>query len=338
MTIYSWNTKAFRQLVQRAGSLPHALLFKGPPGIGKRAFAAALAQGLLCEKPVSALTACGSCAACHWFDTENHPDYRILQPEIAEESDDAEGPDKKKKRDISVAQVRSLADFINISAHRGGAKAVVIQPAEAMNVNAANALLKSLEEPPPGTYFLLVADRPHLLPATIRSRCQHVSLSPPTPQEAAAWLKTSGVSQPELALAQAGGAPLLAVALDNADYWAARKLLIDGLSSTAFDALALAERVAAQPIPQFINTLQLWSYDLACLSFGHPLRYNPDRKDALLSATKSMNPLEILRFHRELVRFQRIVNHPLNPRLLIEDLLLRYGQLMQRPETQNAAA
>ena len=337
MTIYSWNTKAFQQLAQRAGNLPHALLFKGPPGIGKRAFAAALAQGLLCEKPVSALAACGSCAACHWFETENHPDYRILQPEIAEETDD-EGSDKKKKRDISVAQVRSLADFINISAHRGGAKVVVIQPAEAMNVNAANALLKSLEEPPPGTYFLLVADRPHLLPATIRSRCQHVSLPPPTPQEAAAWLKTSGVSQPELALAQAGGAPLLAMALDNAEYWAARKQLLDGLSSTAFDALALAERVAAQPIPQFINTLQLWSYDLACLCFGQPLRYNPDRKDALLSAINSMNPLEILRFHRELVRFQRIVNHPLNTRLLIEDLLLRYGQLTQQAGTHNAAA
>ncbi len=338
MTIYSWNTRVFLQLAQRAGSLPHALLLKGPPGIGKRAFAAAVAQGLLCEKPVSALSACGACAACHWFNTENHPDYRILQPEIAEETDDAEGPDKKKKRDISVAQVRSLADFINISAHRGGAKAVVIQPAEAMNVNAANALLKSLEEPPPGTYFFLVSDRPHLLPATIRSRCQHVSLPPPTAQEAAAWLKTSGVSQPELALAQAGGAPLLAVALDNAEYWAARKLLLDGLSSTTFDALALAERVAAQPIPQFINTLQRWTYDLACLSFGQPLRYSPDRKDALLSTVKSMNPLELLRFHRELVRFQRIVNHPLNPRLLIEDVLLRYGQLMQRVETQHAAA
>ena len=329
MTIYSWHEAAFGQLAQRAQQLPHAILLKGPAGIGKRDFAAALARGLLCEKPAAALAACGACEACHWFDTGNHPDFRLLQPEIAEAIEDEEPGDKKKKRDISIAQVRSLAEFINISAHRNGAKVVVIQPAEAMNVNAANALLKSLEEPPPGTYFLLVSDRPHMLPATIRSRTQQLALPPPTATEAAAWLAKSGISQPELALAQAGGAPLLAVELDTADYWASRGQFLDGLCSRQFDALALAERFVSQPIPQLINWLQRWSYDLARLSFGQALRYNPDRKDALIASTKRMKVLEIMRFHRELVRFQRVVNHPLNPRLLIEDLLLRYGQLIQ---------
>ena len=331
MTIYSWHSAIYRQIAQRAQveRLPHAMLLKGPPGIGKRAFASALAKGLLCEKPVSPITACGSCVACHWFDSGNHADFRMLQPEAAEISDDDEPVDKKKKRDISVAQVRSLSDFVNISSHRSGAKVVLIQPAEAMNVNAANALLKSLEEPPPATFFVLVTDRPHLLPATIRSRCQQIALPPPSAQEAAAWLKTSGISQPELALAQAGGSPLLAVELDNPEYWAARQQFLDGLSNRQFDALTLAERTVAQPIPQIINWLQRWSYDLARLSFGQSLRYNPDRKDALLAAIKRMKPLEILHFHRELVRFQRIVNHPLNPRLLLEDLLLRYGQLIQ---------
>ena len=329
MTIYNWHQGHYQQLAQRAEQLPHALLFKGPAGIGKRVFAAALAKGLLCEKPPSPLMACGGCEACHWFDTSNHPDYRILQPEFAEVAEDEALPDKKKKRDISIAQVRSLAEFINISSHRNGAKVVVIQPAEAMNVNAANALLKSLEEPPPYTFFLLVSDRPHVLPATIRSRCQQVALRPPSAIEAAAWLAERGLQQPELALAQAGGAPLLALELDNPDYWAARNQFLDGLSKREFDPLALAERFATHPIAQLINWLQRWSYDLARLSFGQPLRYNPDRRDALISATKRMKSLEILRFHRELVRFQRVVNHPLNPRLLIEDVLLRYGQLIK---------
>ena len=328
MTILKWHEGAFQQLAQRAGALPHALLFKGPTGIGKRNFVAALTKGLLCEQPATPLTACGACQACHWFDTGNHPDYRILQPEIAEAADDDEPADKKKKRDISIAQVRSLAEFINISSHRSGAKVVVIQPAEAMNVNAANALLKSLEEPPPGTYFLLVSDRPHVLPATIRSRCQQVALPPPTASEAAAWLAQRGISQPELALAQAGGAPLLAVELDNPEYWAARQQFLNGLCSRDFDALALAERSMLQPIPQIINWLQRWSYDLASLSYGQKLRYNPDRKDTLIFVTKRLKPLEILRFHRELVRFQRIVNHPLSPRLVMEDWLLRYRQLL----------
>lgn len=329
MTIYSWHGKKYQQLAERSGTLPHALLFKGPPGIGKRVFARALAKGLLCEKPAAPVTACGACEACHWFETENHPDFRLLQPEIVESTDDAELTEKKKKRDISVAQVRALAEFINISAHRSGAKVVVIQPAEAMNVNAANALLKSLEEPPPNTYFFLVSDRPHLLPATIRSRCQQIALAPPTADEAALWLAKSGISQPELALAQAGGAPVLAAELDTPEYWALRQQFLDGLSARELDPLALAERFAAHPIPQLINWLQRWSYDLASISYSQRLRYNPDRKDALFSIVKRMKPLDILRFHRELVRFQRIVNHPLNPRLLLEDLMLRYAQLIR---------
>jgi DNA polymerase-3 subunit delta' len=328
MTIYSWNIDKYRQLAQRANALPHALLFKGPPGIGKRAFADAVAKGLLCEKPVSPIGACNACAACHWFDTENHPDYRVLQPEIVEATDDTEPADRKKKRDISVAQVRSLAEFINISAHRSGAKVVVIQPAEAMNVNAANALLKSLEEPPSRTYFLLVSDRSHLLPATLRSRCQQIELTPPGNEVAAAWLAKSGISRPELALAQAGGAPVLAVELDTPDYWALRQQFLEGVSAREFDPLGVAERFAAHPIPQFINWMQRWSYDLASISYSQRVRYNPDWKEVLCSVVKRMKPLDILRFHRELVQFQRIVNHPLNPRLLLEDLMLRYAQLI----------
>jgi DNA polymerase-3 subunit delta' len=330
MKYFSWHKADYQQLALRFQSpqgLPHAMLFKGATGIGKRAFVSALAQGLLCEKPTAPLMACGACEACHWFGTENHPDFRLLQPEAAEVADDEEPTDKKKKRDISVAQVRSLAEFINISSHRNGAKVVLIQPAEAMNVNAANALLKSLEEPPPQTYFLLVSDRPHMLPATIRSRCQQIALTPPTMNEAAEWLAQNGASKPELALAQAGGAPVLAAELDTEEYWANRQQFLDGLSSRTFDPLALAEKFAAHPVPQLINWLQRWTYDLASLCFKQHLRYNPDFKDVLTLAANKADGLEVLRFHRELVRFQRIVNHPLNARLLIEDLMLRYARL-----------
>ena len=329
MIIYLWQAATFQQLAQRTGKLPHALLLKGPAGIGKRAFALALAQGLLCEKPLAPLAACGVCQACHWMSSASHPDFRLLQPEIAEANDDAEPSDKKKKLDISVAKVRSLMNFINISAHRNGAKVVLIQPAEAMNVNAANALLKSLEEPPPDTHFLLVSDRPNVLPATIRSRCQQLALPPPTPAEATQWLADNGSTQPELALAQAGGAPVLALELDTPEYWAQRQQFLDGVTSWAFDPVALAERFATHPIPQIINWLQRWTYDLASISLQQALRYNPDRKDALTVTGKRVKSLEILRFHRDLVLFQRIVNHPLNPRLVLEDLLLRYAQLMR---------
>lgn len=329
MNIYPWHNKDFAQLAQRAERLPHAILLVGSVGIGKRAFARALAKGLLCEKPATALTACNACQACHWFDTGNHPDFRLLQPEAAETEDDAESPEKKRQRDIPIQQIRSLAEFINISAHRNGVKVVVLQPAEAMNVNAANALLKSLEEPPPRTHFVLVADRPNLLPATIRSRCQQLPLTPPPPAEALRWLAASGSTQPTLALAQAGGAPLRAAELDTVAYWTDRRQFLDGLTARNFDALALAERFADHPVAQILNWLQRWTYDLASIAVTPCPRYNPDCVQALQTAAGRANRIEVLRYHRETVRMQRIVHHPLNPRLLLEDLLLRYAQLVQ---------
>jgi DNA polymerase-3 subunit delta' len=329
MSVLFWHEEQFRQLAQRAGALPHAVLLTGQAGIGKRVFGKVLAQGMLCEQPHSALNACGTCAACRWFESGNHPDFRLLQPETAEASDDAEPDEKKKKRDISVAQVRSLSDFINFSAHRSGSKVILIAPAESMNVNAANALLKSLEEPPPATYFILVSDRPHMLPATIRSRCQNIALRPPTVAEAPRWLNDSGISNPELLLAQAGGAPLLALELDTPEYWSSRRKLLDGLCARDFDPLALAVQLMDQPVSQIINWLQRWTYDLSRIIYGQQLRYNPDQYNALTTIAKRMKELDILRFHRELVRFQRVVNHPLNPRLLIEDLMLRYAQLLR---------
>lgn len=329
MNIFSWHQNDFESLAARAGQLPHALLVRGPAGIGKRVFARGLAQGLLCEQPLAPLRACGQCQACHWFSNDAHPDFRCLQPEGAVAADSDEPTDKKKKQDISIAQVRALGEFINVSAHRNGFKVVLIAPAEAMNVNAANALLKSLEEPPPRMQFLLVSDRPNMLPATIRSRCQQLALRSPSIAEAAQWLKVSGSAYPELALAQAGGAPVLAAELDTEDYWTARQQFLDGLCSRNFDPLAMAERFAGHAVPQIVGWLQRWTYDLGIATCGQQVRYNPDRQEVILAAARRLPTLGVLRFHRELVRLQRVVHHPLNARLLLEDLLLRYAQLLR---------
>jgi DNA polymerase-3 subunit delta' len=329
---YNWHEPQFQQLEERlarVGELPHALLLVGQVGIGKRAFGRAIAQGMLCEANGTGLLACKTCQACHWMASESHPDFRLLAPEREDAAEDSEPTEKRKKTDISVAQIRSLTDFINISAHRKGTKVVLIQPAEAMNVSAANALLKNLEEPTPGTQFILVSDRPHMLPATIRSRCQRLVLPPPSTEQAVAWLKQNSATQPELALAVAGGAPLAALELDQTDYWAQRQQFLTSLTARSYDALALAERYASTPIPQIINWLQRWTYDISRMCSGQLVRYNVDQLDALGIVKNRVKPIEILRFHRDLVRFQRIVNHPLNPRLLLEDLFARYGQLVQ---------
>ena len=158
MNILPWHTVEFERILAETTSLPHAILIQGRHGIGKAAFAHTLAQALLCESPEPSGAACGRCAACHWLDAGTHPDYRQIEPESFAEADaEEQGGDKKKASlQIVIDQIRVLPEFIGISSHRGGPKVVLIHPAEALNINAANALLKSLEEPPARTYFCLL--------------------------------------------------------------------------------------------------------------------------------------------------------------------------------------
>jgi DNA polymerase-3 subunit delta' len=204
---------------------------------------------------------------------------------------------------------------------------IVIQPAETLNINAANALLKSLEEPPAQTHFLLVSHRPHLLLATIRSRCQQIALPGPAMEAAAIWLKSQGAANPELGLAQTGNSPLLALQLDS-DYWRWRETFLTGIAASRFDPLALAEEIRDYPIPHVVGWLQKWSYDLISQKFLGKIRYNPDHQRALAATAAEVDQLAAVRFHREMVRLQRIVNHPLNARLFIEQLLISYAELL----------
>jgi DNA polymerase-3 subunit delta' len=316
----------FSRLIAAKGSLPHALLLHGPRGTGKLIFARALAQALLCENPGPAALACERCSACAWFEGGAHPDYRQIEPAMAEGHGGEEG---EQKASIAVDQIRILPDFINISSHRGGPKVIVVHPAEALNVNAANALLKSLEEPPPRTYFLLVANRPHQLLPTIKSRCQQVALRPPDAAMAAAWLAGEGVRDPALALAHVGDAPLLALELDKTEYWGARAAFLRQLTTREIDVLAAGEAVRDIPIPHVVAWLQKWSYDIVHYATLGRVRYNPDQHEAIARAAAAAQPLAALRFHREMVKLQREVNHPLNARLFIEHVLLAYRDLVQ---------
>jgi DNA polymerase-3 subunit delta' len=322
-----WHEDQFQSLMTANPRLPHAMLLQGPRGIGKLAFARALAQSLLCERSAAGGAACGQCTACGWFDGGHHPDYRPVEPAALAESESEDGD--KKSTVISVHQVRALADFVNMSSHRGGFKIVVIHPADALNANAANALLKVLEEPPALTLFMLVAHRPHQLPVTVRSRCRCIALKPPASGVAAAWLKGRGANQPELALAVTGNAPLLALELDASGWWGARAALLRQLSRDDFDAMVAAESVRDCPIAHVIEWLQKWTYDLAYARVRNRVRYNIDHAEVLSRIAGRIDELAALRFHREMVNLQPFAHHPLNARLLCESVLLAYRDLLR---------
>ena len=328
---YPWHSRQFEALLTRRDRLPHALLLHGREGIGKLAFAEAVGRALLCESPQPGGRACGHCSACAWMEQGSHPDFRRLEPEhLAEPAEPEQGSDRKAALQIPVEQVRGITDCINISSHRGGAKVVLIHPAEALNVHAANALLKNLEEPPARTYFLLVAHRWHQLLPTIRSRCEQVVLAAPSHAMARDWLGRQKLRDADLALAQAGGAPLLALKFDD-DYWRQREALLTAITSPGFDSLSTAEQLRETAPVLAVGWLQKWAFDLVSHKVTGRVRYNPDLANAVATTAARLDLIDALRFQRHMVSLQRIASHPLNTRLFLEQLLLTYAALLHRP-------
>jgi DNA polymerase-3 subunit delta' len=157
-----WQVTWAASVLARRERWPHAALITGPAGIGKRALADWLARVLLCETPRADGAPCNACPGCHYIGAGQHPDLRIV--DAFDRSDD----DVKAVEWIVVDRIRALLQWAELTSHRGGAKVALIDPAERMNAAAANALLKTLEEPPPNTHFLLVSQQPNRLPATIQ--------------------------------------------------------------------------------------------------------------------------------------------------------------------------
>jgi len=332
IAVNPWHAAAWRELQARRTRLPHALLFTGRQGIGKIDFVRKLAQALACEDPALDGAACGDCRSCRWFATGSHPDYREIVPEAMRSEhvagdvgdDEATAGKRKPSQEIRIEDVRGLQDFIFLTSHQSRGKTIVFYPAERLNTNAANALLKNLEEPPAGTTFMLVAHRPGDLPATIHSRCQRIALPTPQADVAEQWLREQGVREPALGLAQTGNAPLLVLDLAEDDYWVQRKQLLEGLAQTKLNVLSLAELLRDIPVGRLLGWIQRWTYDLLSIRSGGPIRYNPDFQSVLVKLATGLDPIVIARCHRHFVREQRSATHPLNTRLHIEELLLFY--------------
>jgi DNA polymerase-3 subunit delta' len=329
--IHPWNRAIWAQL-PAFDRLAPVLLLTGPDGVGKGSFALALAKALLCRTPTPEREACATCSPCRLVDSGNHPDFRLLEPAAAEEDEagaEEQAPPKGKTGGashwIKIGAVRDLGDLLVFSAHFGGRRVVVFRPADRLHPNAANALLKALEEPPAATHFLLVTGQPARLPATVRSRCVRLLFGLPAPEASIAWLREQGARQPELGLAQAGFAPLGALAIDSPEYWAARSTLIEEVfSHPELDPVAVVDRLGAEQLPMLVGGLQRWCYDLLALASGGAVRYNPDCAQILHRQSARVDRGPLLRFSRELLDVARWLEHPLNARLAAERCLIGY--------------
>ena len=337
-TIYPWQTTAWQQLHALRERLPHALLFHGEAGTGKSAFIEAFAQSLLCENIQPDGFACATCISCGWFVRHNHPDYRRVRPEALEDDAPAEGEEgvdadtgKKAKaskapsRDIKIEQIRALADFMNISTHRRGLRVVVLYPAEALNMPASNALLKTLEEPPPGTVFLLASNSLDRLLPTILSRCRKFALPMPEHAQALAWLSEQGLDNADSWLREQGGAPLAALAQSAGGHRDEIDTLLQLLARPSVEGiLKAAEKLSKVPLAVLVSCLQRWLYDVFSYKLSGNIRYYPRHKKELAVLAGAVHTARLLQAIKSANERRATADHPLSPKLFVEAMLLDY--------------
>lgn len=329
--IYPWQIETWQHLQAQFDRLPHAILLTGEAGLGKLDFARHLAYALLCESSDASAKPCGVCLACRWLDAGNHPDFREITPQNDDEASDSKAA-KKKSEVIKIDQVRELADFVNLTSHRAGRKVVIVHPAEALNREAANALLKTLEEPPAGAVFILVSHQWRRLLPTLRSRCRRLPMPMPATEIALQWLSEQGLADAEALLAETGGAPLAAISHADAGYGEVRDALLADLAQpAAMDALQVAERLdkaKAEP-ERVLGWLTRWNYDLLRVALAESVRYYPLRRAALSNIGSQADTRRLLRYQDELIAASRLAHHPLNVRLVFERALLGYLQAVR---------
>ena len=309
-----------------AQRLPHSLLLLSTPGLGAEQLANWMSALVLCESLGS--RPCGVCASCLLLRSDSHPDSYIVRLE-----EDAQ--------QIKVDQVRGLIESLSLKSYRGGYKVGVIEGAEALNVNGANAFLKTLEEPTANTMLIMIARPSHRLPATIASRCLRLTLTPPPAEAAVAWLEARARAYPkagseaaaasadaqswDAALSLAGGAPLLALELNSPEIAALDEDMRESLKQLAtgsVDVTLLADRWMRSNPGLRIAWLENWITRRVRASLGAGTSRQsaePVRLPAALLKPKIRALFELLDAAREL---RRLASTGMNQQLALEALLL----------------
>ena len=327
-SIYPWQNSQWQHFnaIRAADHLPHALLLAGSDGSGKNDFASILANSLLCEQITADGYACEQCKGCKVKCSGAHPDYKhVGLPE--------------GKQQIPVHAIRELSNFLTLSRSYAGYRVVLISSADKMNINAANSLLKSLEEPPSHTVIILVANQLSRLPVTILSRCQVMSFSKPDRKTALNWLNTHNLEHPaEMLLSLGEGKPLPALAFDNND---ANQVLIADRKKFANDILSVLQHrtritvIAKDWQKADLNALLNWQ-----LKWLHAtLKMHAVATDNLTAGNKflaqiqaSVSSYELLwKLYTDLLHLKSMTSYPLNRILFIESMLLLWRDAGRYP-------
>ena len=333
--IHPWNQQVWQDLTSDLERKTHALLFSGLSGLGKADLALAYAHYVLTDNDYQSE---------QLFQAGSHPDFHVLMPEeqIAEDLPGGyaarytETHSGKPKKVISIQQVRQLTSSIVTHPHIAKSKVILIFAAESMNTNAANALLKSLEEPPSQTLFVLVSDNTENLPKTIVSRCNVINFRIPEQSTALAWLSIQpGFDGNETNfLAMAGGRPLTAVDMLNTDYIGQLKTVftqINALWAKQQDSVAVAKNWQTIGGAGVVLIIQKLLADLLrCHFSSNPAElYYPVQKSWLDKMAKLMPAHKLFKVWDKTHETQKIINSPVDELLLLEDLAISVAKLVE---------
>lgn len=325
--IFPWQVKPWEQLclTKQKKQLSHAYLILGPCGIGKERFAKAFASILLCPHTNVQGETCGNCHACHLVKANSHPDLIDVAPD---------NPGQL----IKIDQIREVVHFVNETSLQSSFRVIIINRAHHMNHSAANALLKTLEEPPPKTVFILLSEHIKHMQATITSRCQRVMLHKPSQVIALDWIQsqlpgshTFSIEKLSVALDLAGGAPLKALSILSDDTMIHRHDLYQALAALHHDQadpLQMALLWQEKELTTFFNLIQYWLNDLLKLQMGVDIAMiiNKDYYEVLKSLSSVISKQHVLRYltivQSRYSKIMRFLN--LNKQLLLEELFVRW--------------
>ncbi len=322
--VFPWQREIWERLQAYVTQerIPQALLLIGAPGFGTRSLADAYAALLTCETPAYGFP-CGACRACELQRAETHPDY--LSIGVLED-----------KTDINVDQIRALIAKLMLKPQYARQRLVIIQPAEALNANAANAFLKFLEEPTERTSILLITEQAMRLPATLRSRCQKIVCPNPKPAIGEQWLREQGVlaDHGEL-LRLAHGSPLLAKDYANQDLLAFRRAVFEDWRRAAegnADMPALAEqwqKLEAERLAALLEWVSGWLIDMVKLAHAADVNClsNPDLARQLSYYAERLNLIDLYAFYDSVIDGLRLLRTQANKQLLLERLLIDWRRL-----------
>ncbi|MFZ2314070.1 MAG: DNA polymerase III subunit delta' [Gammaproteobacteria bacterium] len=320
--IFPWQENQWQQLqvAKKQERLPHALLLTGLNGTGKSIFADAFSRMMLCSQPAQNGLPCNECHPCRLIIGRAHPNVLWVEPE-------------KEGQAIKVDQIREVSEFVSQSSMRGEYRMVIITPANNMNTNAANALLKTLEEPASGAMLILISHQSAGLPATILSRCQRVAFPMPPKTQALNWLQGQVEQDAALLLNLANGAPLAALKLKEGDTLEIRKELFQGLSALSnkqADPLKLATKLQSHEPLMLIDFFLTWTMDILRLQLGDHNIINQDHNDELNALTTriKLDKTNKLMVYLQQLRGQLYSGLNLNKQLLLENALLRWMECL----------